>query len=188
MAVPRETSSHAPASRYCQPRACGYGGGCTPVQAPAPPFSSILGRQWCHDSQSFPRSIPDSARAPGGPCRLADGVRWARTAPYRACSHFRGSSKRAGGSGQYQDTPPARHDLVSDVEAHVDGLASLALVTTNRPLTHPTRCFAVPAVHFFLLHFDLFYSLLLCSILFCFVLFCSILLCASFSKPANTLN
>lgn len=112
------TSSHAPASRHCRPHA----------SCPSPTLFSTLDRQWCHGSQSFPRSIPDSARA------LVPHAGWGRTAPYRACSISGGQQ-----DGQIK-TCPARHDLLSDVEAHVDGLASLALVITNRPLTHSLLC------------------------------------------------
>lgn len=108
---------------------------------PSPTHFSTLDQQWSHDSQSFPRSIPDSTRVL---VAHADGA-----APHRtALQALRGPSEE----GQ-DKTRPARHDLVSDVEAHVDDLASLALVVTNRPLTH---CSAVPAVDFFPLHFILF--------------------------------
>jgi len=96
--------------------------------APSPTLFSTLDRQWCHDSQSFPRSIPDSARAL---VPHPDGAAPHRTAP----AAFQGAQQE----GQIKKRP-SRHDLLSDVEAHVDGLASLALVITNRPLTHSLLC------------------------------------------------
>lgn len=145
------TSSHAPASRYCRPRACCWRRMHTNAD-PSPTHFPTLDRQWCHDSHSFPRSIPDSARAL---MPHADGAELHRTAPAAA---FQGA--RTGGSDQ--DTPSARHDLISDVEAHVDGLASLALVFTNRPLTHFLLCRSCRSLVPASLYSVLFYSFLLC--------------------------
>lgn len=122
----------APASRHCWP-----------CRRQPHPFS-------CHDSQSFQRSILDTARAldPGGPMQMGPH----RTAPHRACSNFRGPSTRVRSRQGPASQQPARHDLVSDVEAHVDGL-SLRWPWSSPTALRPTRRFAVPAAHLFLLEF-----------------------------------
>lgn len=98
------------------------------MQPPAPPFSRPSSDNGVMTASRF-QGLFLTARVRSCPIQMGPH----RTVP--RLQLFRGAQQE----GQIKKRP-SRHDLLSDVEAHVDGLASLALVITNRPLTHSLLC------------------------------------------------
>lgn len=101
------------------------------MQTPAPPISRPSTNNGVMTASRF-QGLFLTARGCWWPMQMGPH----RTAPYRAAAGSQGAQRES----QRQETPSTRHDLVSDVEAHADDLASLALVVTNRPLTHSLPC------------------------------------------------
>lgn len=118
------------------------------MQTPAPPISRPSTNKWSHDSQPFPRSIPDSARV------LVAHAEWGRTAPHRTAllQALRGPSARV------KDKTRPAHDTTWFLTSRPTPTTSLRFAGLGRhqPPSDPLTALLSLPLTVFLLHFILF--------------------------------